>query len=335
MNKSLISIIIPFKNTEAYIAECIQSIINQSYTHWEAIFVNDHSNDTSFNIVNDFSKKDNRIKVYHNKNSGIISALQTAYTYASGSYITRMDSDDIMTPNRLEVMLNSLVTEGKKHVAVGQVKYFRIDGVSDGYARYEKWLNQLTAKGTNYSEIYKECVIPSPCWMIYKDDFEACEGFQPHRYPEDYDLTFRFYKANYTCIPCNDILLYWRDYSSRTSRTHEHYAQNYFLDIKVHYFLELEYNNSRPLTIWGAGSKGKTVAQLLLKQNIPFYWICDNPKKIGKHIYGQELHNFNYLLKLQHPQSIVTVANEDAQKDIRAYFNKHNMKSMVDYFFFC
>ena len=246
-----------------------------------------------------------------------------------------MDSDDIMTNNRLKVMLKSLIYFGKQHIAIGQVKYFRVGGISDGYARYEKWLNHLTKTGSNYTEIYKECVIPSPCWMIHKDDFIACEGFKPSRYPEDYDLTFRFYRANYKCISCNKVLLYWRDYSTRTSRTHIHYAQNYFLNIKVHYFLELDYDSNRPLTIWGAGAKGKTVAKLLIKHNIPFYWICNNPKKIGKYIYNQKLLNFNYLAILYKPQSIVTVANDNAQKEIRAYFKKQNMLSMKDYFFFC
>ncbi|WP_400078566.1 glycosyltransferase family 2 protein [Winogradskyella sp. R77965] len=335
MSQPLVSILVPFKNTEAYISDCLESILKQTCTNWEAIFVDDGSEDSSFAIVENFSKKDQRIKPLKNKGQGIINALQTAYNYCKGDYITRMDSDDMMTPIRLEVMLKSLEKHGKKHLAVGQVNYFRADGLSDGFAKYEKWLNKLTKTGANYSEIYKECVIPSPCWMLFREDFEACDGFNPNRYPEDYDLAFRFYKAGYTCIPCDEILLQWRDYSTRTSRTHEHYAENSFLDLKVDYFLELNYDASRPLAIWGAGAKGKKLAKLLLKNNIPFFWICDNPKKIGKHIYGEELLNFDYLAELNHPQSIVTVANEDAQKEIKAYFETQKMKSMVDYFFFC
>lgn len=335
MQQALVSILIPFKNTEAFIRECVDSILKQTYQYWEAIFIDDNSTDTSYSIVNEFAKQDKRIQVYKNNGSGIIEALRTAFSYSTGNYLTRMDSDDIMTANRLEVMLKSLQIYGRQHLAVGQVNYFRSEGVSDGYARYERWLNNLTKTGSNYSEIYKECVIPSPCWMLHRIDFIACEGFEPNRYPEDYDLTFRFYKAGYTCIPCKEVLLHWRDYSTRTSRTHEHYAQNYFLEIKTHFFIELDYDDSRPLTIWGAGAKGKTVAKLLLKQNIPFHWICDNPKKIGKHIYTQELLNFDYLAQLNNPQSIVTVANADAQIEIKNYFETQNMKSMVDYFFFC
>tara|TARA_R100001369_G_C3314859_1_gene167910 strand:+ start:71 stop:1078 length:1008 start_codon:yes stop_codon:yes gene_type:complete len=335
MAQSLVSILVPFKNTESFIGECLDSILKQTYTNWEAIFIDDGSDDSSFKIVETISNQDARVKLYRNNGSGIINALQMAYNRCKGEFITRMDSDDIMTPIRLKDMLRSLEKYGKKHLAIGQVHYFRADGLSDGFLRYEKWLNSLTKTGHNYSEIYKECVIPSPCWMLHRKDFIACGGFKPNRYPEDYDLAFRFYKAGYTCIPSNNILLHWRDYSSRTSRTHENYAQNHFLELKVHYFLELNFDSTRPLTIWGAGAKGKTLAKLLIKNNIQFYWICDNPKKIGKHIYDQKLLNFDYLSQLNHPQSIVTVANEVAQKEIKAYFENQNMQSMVDYFFFC
>ena len=335
MQENLISIIVPFKNTEIYIHQCLDSIVNQSYENWEAIFVNDNSTDDSSLIVERFSKKDKRINLLNNFGNGIIEALKTGYDYASGNYITRMDSDDLMTPIRLETMVSNLEKYGKKHLAVGQVKYFRADGLSDGFSRYEQWLNSLTVSGKNYSEIYKECVIPSPCWMLHSEDFDTCGGFNSDIYPEDYDLAFRFYKAGYTCIPCDKVLLHWRDYITRTSRTHEHYAENSFLDLKVKYFLELNYDESRPLAIWGAGHKGKTLAKILLKENIPFHWICDNPKKIGKHIYDQELFNFDYLAELEHPQSIVTVANTKAQEEITSYFEKQKMQSMIDYFFFC
>ncbi|GAB5563239.1 MAG: glycosyltransferase [Winogradskyella sp.] len=335
MSQVLVSIVIPFKNTELYIEECIVSLINQTHKDWEAIFIDDKSTDTSFNIVKKFSKEDSRIKLLRNTGNGIIKALKTAYCHCSGNYITRMDSDDIMSPNRLEVMMTSLQFYGKNHLAVGQVKYFREDGLSEGFAKYERWLNQLTKKGSNFSEIYKECVIPSPCWMLHREDFEACGGFEPNRYPEDYDLAFRFYKANYKCIPCDEVLLHWRDYSDRTSRTHEHYAENTFLDLKLDYFLELEFDDHRPLVIWGAGKKGKSIAKLLLEKQIEFHWICDNDKKIGKDIYNQKLYGFKYLKELKNPQCIVTVANEIEQAKISKYLKEQQMQSMQDYFFFC
>jgi glycosyltransferase involved in cell wall biosynthesis len=335
MKTPLVSILIPFKNTVKFLPECIQSITNQTYTNWELLIVDDNSTDMSFSIVEGFANTDFRIKLLKNNGNGIIDALRLALNKSKGELITRMDSDDIMLPNKLEVLSTNLIKYGKNHLAVGNVKYFSEDGIGDGYAKYELWLNRLTQIGSNYTEIYKECVIPSPCWMAFKDDLLACDGFNPNRYPEDYDLAFRFYKNNLKCIPCNTVLHYWRDYDIRTSRTHEHYAENHFIALKLHYFLELNYIKEKALTIWGAGNKGKVLAKALVKNRIPFHWICDNPNKIGRDIYGQELKPFQFLEGIQNPQSIITVANENSQNQIKVYLKKQNMKPMKDYFFFC
>lgn len=335
MQQPLVSILTPFKNVSKYIKDCIVSIQKQTYTNWELLIVDDHSIDESTAIVLKFASKDNRIKYFKNTESGIISALRLAFKNAKGVYITRMDSDDIMTPNKLDVMVSQLQKYGENHVALGLVKYFSDEGISNGYAKYETWLNQLTTSGTNYSEIYKECVIPSPCWMVHRNDLVACDAFNPNRYPEDYDLTFRFYEHKINCIVSNDLLHYWRDYPTRTSRTHKHYAQNYFLDIKLHYFLKLDHNKSRPLTLWGAGFKGKSIAKSLIAKSINFYWICDNPNKIGKDIYGKTLLSFNSLKEIDTPQTIVTVANKTEQKKVVAYFKALDMKPIIDYIYFC
>lgn len=325
----------PFRNTSEFLEACIHSVLSQTYANWELIAIDDHSTDNSLQVVEDFTKSDQRIKVVANTGKGIIPALREAFRRSSGEYITRMDSDDIMKPNKLMELYRGLTRAGRGHVAVGQVQYFSDSGISDGYARYERWINGLTANGSNYSEIYKECVIPSPCWMIDRQDLESAGAFEPDRYPEDYDLTFRFYKAGFKCIPCNKVLHCWRDYPHRTSRTSEHYAQNYFLDIKIHYFMALDYDPDRPLVVWGAGNKGKSIARYLTDHDQDFYWLCDNPRKIGKKIYEQDLYPYQLLETLNRPQSIVTVANEDSQAAIRAYFDGLEMQPMIDYYFFC
>ena len=335
MHPPLISILIPFKNTETYLADCLTSILKQTHTHWEVLIVDDASTDSSYDIVKRFAENDSRIKLFKNPGSGIIDALQLALSQSTGELITRMDSDDIMEPYKLEVLSNNLTKYGKKHVAIGLVKYFAEDGVKPGYKSYEDWLNTLTKSGTNYTEIYKECVIPSPCWMVYKTDLLACGAFNPNIYPEDYDLTFRFYKHGLKCIPCDVVLHNWRDYSSRTSRTHIHYAQNHFTSLKIHHFLNIDYNDNKTLTLWGAGTKGKIIAKTLVNKQIDFEWICDNPNKIGKDIYGKTLKSFKTLPELKNPQSIITVANKKAQNDIRAYLTKLNMQPIEDYLFFC
>ena len=282
-----------------------------------------------------YADKDPRIKLFKNDQKGIIAALQLAFAYSSGNYITRMDSDDIMTSDKLQVLTKNLNDHGKQHVAIGLVEYFSEHGVGEGYKSYENWLNKLTLKGNNYDEIYKECVIPSPCWMLHREDLIACGAFNPNIYPEDYDLTFRFYKHNLKCIPCDTVIHKWRDYNTRTSRTHIHYAQNHFTNLKVLHYLDIDYDSSKTPVIWGAGTKGKLMAKIFLEKHIPFEWICDNPNKIGKDIYGKQLLNFKALETMKHPQSLITVANKEAQKQIRAYLDKLNLKPIKDYIFFC
>lgn len=335
MNKPLVSILVPYKNTAGYLKACLESILAQDYGHWELIAINDHGTDGSYDLVTAYAQDDARIKTYPNSGAGIISALRTAFAKSKGSLITRMDSDDLMAPNRLSHMVKKLMEKGKGHVSIGQVRYFSDGGIGDGYRRYETWLNGLTEKGTNFMEMYKECVIPSPCWMVHRTDLDACGAFEPNRYPEDYDLAFRFYAQGLIVIPCSEVLLFWRDYGTRTSRTSEHYAQNSFLDIKLHYFLQLHWNGERPLALWGGGAKGKKIARLLNSAGLSFTWVCDNPKKIGKDIYGHTMQSFEVLESISAVQTIITVANENEQDTIYGYFKKRDKKPMVDYFFFC
>jgi len=331
----LISILVPFKNTSKYLADCLHSILNQSYIQWELIIVDDHSTDESYTIVEEFSKNDSRIKLHKNIGSGIIDALQLAYKKSKGEFITRMDSDDVMSTNKLEVLHNSLRRYGKGHVSLGLVKYFSDSGINDGFLTYETWLNKLTLKGLNFTEIYKECTIASPCWMLYREDFDKCGGFDSSIYPEDYDLAFRLYRNKIICIQSSDIIHYWRDYANRSSRVQKNYSQENLLKIKLFYFLKLDYNVNKSLVIWGAGKKGKKAASFFIRNNVPFYWICDNPKKIDKNIYGIKLQSFESLKMIANPQSIITVANREAQKNIQQYLKHHHMKPIEDYIFFC
>lgn len=335
MQNPLISILIPFKNTEAFIADCLNSILKQSYTNWEVLIVDDHSTDSSYKIVNAFADANARITLLKNNGSGIIDALRLAFKSSTGALITRMDSDDLMLPNKLQVLAHGLLKYGKQHVALGLVHYFSATGIKDGYKNYEIWLNTLTKTGCNYNEIYKECVIPSPCWMLYRDDLIACNAFNPNTYPEDYDLAFRFYKHGYKCIPCNETLHHWRDYSSRASRTDAHYTDNHFIPLKLDYFLELDLNPNKTLVLWGAGNKGKTMAKYLIKKSIHFDWICDNPNKIGHNIYGKILKSTRFLNEVTHTQSIISVANKTAKIEILAHLKTLEKKNIEDYVFFC
>lgn len=329
MNPPVASILLPVRNAMPYLKECLESIISQSFIDWELIAVNDHSTDESSNLLQEYQDRFERIKYFDNDGIGIIPALRKAFSHSSGNLITRMDADDIMTTDRLEIMKAQLQSHGQGHVASGQVKYFSNTDLGNGYTKYQDWLNSLISSGSNYSEIYKECVIPSPCWMLYRNDLESIGAFNSTRYPEDYDLCFRMYDADLRVIPNQKVLHYWRDYANRTSRTDDNYSDNRFLDLKIYYFLKIDYQANKPLVIWGAGKKGKQIAKILIDRTIDFFWICENHKKVGKEIYNIHLQSTSILYKLRNPQVIVAVAGE-AQNEIRSKMPSDNKA-----FYFC
>jgi glycosyltransferase involved in cell wall biosynthesis len=106
--KEKISIIIPVYKVEAYLAKCIESIINQTYTELEIILVDDGSPDQCGKICDDYAKKDARIHVIHKKNEGVARARNDGLEYASGDYISFIDSDDWIAENAYELLLQNL-----------------------------------------------------------------------------------------------------------------------------------------------------------------------------------------------------------------------------------
>jgi glycosyltransferase involved in cell wall biosynthesis len=332
---SKISIVMPVYNTSKYLKECLDSIVAQTEQDWELLAVNDFSTDNSLDILTAYAVNDKRIKALKNKHKGIIGALRMGFESSQGDFITRMDSDDIMKPNKLEVLKSLLIDNGLKHLACGPVEYFSDTTLGDGFKRYEQWLNELIKHGNNFTDIYKECVIPSPSWMCFREDFIACGGFSNDIYPEDYDLTFRFYKAGLKCIPSSEQLHLWRDYQTRTSRTDPNYADNTFIEIKLKYFLSLEKRADKKIVIWGAGKKGKKVAKILSEQQIDFDWICDNPNKIGHVIYGKKLLGLKNNIDFSITQNVITIVNPTAQNQIESSLQVQKLTRNKDYFFFC
>lgn len=106
-NQALISVIIPIYNVEAYLRECIDSVINQTYKNFEIILVDDGSTDSSGKICDEYVEKDDRITVIHQKNGGPSKTRNTGIENANGKYVYFLDSDDYIENNSLEVLINT------------------------------------------------------------------------------------------------------------------------------------------------------------------------------------------------------------------------------------
>ncbi len=293
----LVSIIIPFKNPGKYFKPCLESISNQTHPGIEVLMINDNSNKQDIELARTIQKKDNRFSLHHSNGTGIIDALQTGLDLSTGDFISRMDADDIMAKDKIELMLNALLKTKHKSVCTGFVSYFASEKtIQDGYISYEKWLNQLSKKEANFTEIFRECTIPSPCWMTRKLDLESLGGFKALSYPEDYDLAFKMYYSNFRLVTVKKVIHFWRDHPERISRNSNIYNRENFILLKLQYLLNHELKNEN-LILWGAGKKGKILAKNLIKLNVDFTWITENPKKIGKTIYEIKLDDLKLLKK--------------------------------------
>lgn len=307
-----VSIVMPMRNAVPYLTDCIESIINQTHQNWELVVVNDHSTDNSYQIMQHFAGQDERIRVLNANGKGIIDALQQAYAETNGDFITRMDADDLMPPNKLEWFLEAALLHPKA-VITGKIKYIG-DNLREGYIKYEAWMNGLMANENHYQEIYRECVLPSPAWFTSRQIFDHIGGFSHHTYPEDYDLTLRFYTHHVPIKAVQNVVHIWRDYQERTSRNDPNYAFNAFEELKTQYFLKTDYQSNKELVLWGGGKKGKNIALLLQKHGVKFSWACNNPKKIGQEIYNQVMTNIETAFEPNKPyQTIVAVAQPEEQ----------------------
>ena len=263
-----ISFLMPVKNGEEFIKETIESIQRQDFSDWELIIVDDFSTDQTVNLVH--SIQDNRIRIVQNQIPGIIQALSLALSKATGNYVTRIDCDDLLPVKRLSLMMKTILECNKSTLVTGLVKYFSSGEISPGYMKYENWINTVNLEGSQYKNMYRECVIASPNWLCDRNTLIQIGGFTGLNYPEDYDLIFRWYEHGFTfrCVP--EITLFWREHPNRTSRTSSNYNQEAFFKLKINRFLQLNYNPKKKLMVWGNNRKAKLATLLLKKSNIPY-----------------------------------------------------------------
>ncbi len=292
-----ISILMPVRNSAAYLEECLDSIIHQSHKNWELIVVDDHSVDESVAIIKSYQKNYPNIFLLKNNDKGIIPALSLALSNSKGSFISRMDSDDKMPSRRLELMLQKWKeTSIKKTIVTGLVEYFG-ENISEGYKTYENWLNHINSHSLQWQNVYRECVIASPNWIILKTDLVEMGGFENLKYPEDYHLVLEWHRHQFNIAVCEETTLFWREHPLRTSRNSENYQQEAFFKLKLSHFLEYQYKGSQ-LLLWGTGKKARLSAKILKTKAVDFVWMDLNPEKFPNGIQNQNIEN--YLNTQQH-----------------------------------
>jgi len=327
----LVSIVMPVKNAAEFINATIESIQKQTHKNWELIAVNDSSSDLTEEFMSNLAKSDSRIQLLQNPGNGILDAINFGASQANGMYITRMDADDLMSVLRLEDQIQLLKRNPPKTIVTGPVKYFRQDKeLGAGFKHYEQWLNNLCKAGTHYEHIYKECVIPSPSWLMRFEEFNEIGGFTGLNYPEDYDFVFRLYRFKFKVASVRDTVLFWRDHDARASRNLEVYSDQTFFFLKVQRFMELDRKSVSGLFLYGAGPKGKKLARELIANRIEFRWASGNMKKIGLSIYGIIIEDEKAVYKARNSQVIVAISSPVMKKDV-----VKKLKNYPEVYYFC
>lgn len=111
MNTPKISVIVPVYNVEKYLPKCIDSILQQTFTDFELLLIDDGSPDNSGKICDEYAAKDSRIRVFHKENGGASSARNLGLDYAKGEWIAFSDSDDYVSPAYLEDMAKYIISK--------------------------------------------------------------------------------------------------------------------------------------------------------------------------------------------------------------------------------
>lgn len=194
-----ISIIIPVYKVEEYLPACLDSVLSQTFTDWEAVCVNDGSPDNCGSILAEYFQKDNRIKVITQENQGVSVARNKAMEVAKGEYISFLDPDDELAPTFLEKMYQTIVETNADIVwcdfQQGEVKY--------------PW-KERNVDIQNYTNVFERFVEENPkmntvIWnKLYRRELLSGLDF-PETISMGEDLIFS-YKAMYrvkkaACIP--------------------------------------------------------------------------------------------------------------------------------------
>ena len=134
----LISVVIPAYNAEQFLDETLESVLSQTYENWECIIVNDGSTDNTESVAKKWCERDSRFRLTNKENGGLSSARNWGIKESKAEYIAFLDADDILTPDSLEVRINTLIEQNVDLVAT-KIQHFadKLPKVSKNNARQD------------------------------------------------------------------------------------------------------------------------------------------------------------------------------------------------------
>lgn len=214
MNNPKISVLMPNYNCEKYIWEAIESILKQTFTDFEFIIIDDYSTDNSWEIIQNFAKKDERIiAIKNNKNLKICKTLNKWLKIAKWEYIARMDSDDISFIDRFQKQIKFLEKNLKVGIIGGSIEIIDEKNKKIGERHYNITDENIRKKIFRYSPFCH------PTIMIRRDILEKSWNYDEEQvFAEDYDLYFRIGKYSQFANLTDFLLKYRMSSTNSTSK---------------------------------------------------------------------------------------------------------------------
>lgn len=213
-NKSIslpiMSVVMSVFQGERFLSQAIDSILEQTFRDFEFIIIDDGSTDDSGSILESYRRSDSRVRVYSQKNSGLICSLNRGCELAQGQYIARMDADDIAVRNRLGSQLYYM----QEHPAVG-VLGSAVEFI-DQTGRALRISRNPLENADIQRALMDSDVLFHPAVMMRKDAFVSVGGYRNVVHAEDYDLWLRIAES-YELANLPEVLLKYRIHSAQVS----------------------------------------------------------------------------------------------------------------------
>ena len=200
----MISVIIPAYNAQAYLRECLESVLAQSFSDWEAIIVDDGSTDSTREIGLCFTARDSRFRLVSTPNGGLSSARNTGIAEARGQWLTYLDSDDTLYPDAL-ARLMAAATENVDIVVAGFSRDRDAVAVTDGSVEIMSGLTALE-RG-----LYQRGVSTSACAKLFSRRVADGIAFPDGLYYEDLLYCVETLRRSARVAVIGDVVYYYRD----------------------------------------------------------------------------------------------------------------------------
>lgn len=311
----LVSVILPFYNAP-YLGEAIESILNQSYSNFELILIDNGSTDQSVQIAQSYNNH-TKVKLISENNRGVVFATNTGIDHSKGDFVARMDADDIAHPERLYLQANALLKDQDIGVISGLVEYLG-SKENQGFIYYVDWLNSIQSPDDIHLNQFVEFPLANPTLMFRRAVLDEIGSYQEGDFPEDYELFLRLIDHGVSMRKVDHVVLTWRDTPNRLTRTDKRYSTDAFFRIKAEYLTKwLKANNPfhPQVYVWGAGRLSRRRSDYLKVNGIDIVKYIDLKESDG-------VIHYKSMPKPSEAFVISFVANRGARAEIKEFLNQ-------------